>query len=454
MSSKEISSNLNLKQFTGDTLYTIFRQVWAIGFGLIISVLLARGLGPEGRGIYALAILLPTLLITFTNLGVPTATAYYIANREYDFQTALGQNIVLSVWISCLTLAVGVTLSLWAGTSLFPGVSLQLLFLALALVPFMLLNANLLALLHGIQDFKSYNFARVFPQLFTIVFLILLVWTFKFGVGGALIANGSSQIVTVLILLFFFKRKGVDSLQVQIIPDWKYAKRIFSFGSKSYLSNAIAFLNYRADMFLLNLFAGAGPVGTYAIAVGLTEQLWVISKSVSTVLFPKIASMEGGDQKRNQLTTLVARHTLGVTLLIGLALFLIAEILVKVLYGIEYQQSVIALRFLIPGVILTGMSRVLANDIAGRGKPEINTIHSAIALVLNIILNLIFISRMGAVGAALASSISYSSIAVMKIFAFSRVSGEKWYRALVFTKEDFAMWNKLFVNMKKKFHIS
>lgn len=445
-----MQTKLKLKQFTGNTLYTIIRQMWGMGLGLVISILLARGLGTEGRGIYALAILLPTLIVTFTNFGVPTATAYYIANREYDLKTALQENISLSIWLSLFTLSVGIGLSFWANDLLFPGVSLPLLLLTLGFIPFMLLNANLTAILHGLQDFKAYNLVGVFPQFFTIFFLILLVWAFKFGVSGALIANGSSQIAIVLILLIILNGKTIGFPKLEVFPDWPYAKKILAFGSKSYLANAITFLNYRADMFLLNLLAGPGPVGIYAVTVGLTERLWVVSNSVSTVLFPKIASMENEDQQRNQLTMLVARHIFAFNLFIGFALFLIAEVLINILYGSEYKESVVALRFLIPGIVFMGMSKVLANDIAGRGSPGINTIHSVIALALNIIFNLLLIPKMGVKGAALASTISYTSIAAMKVFTFTRLFGVKWYQVFVFTKDDLRGWRKLLGILKTR----
>ncbi len=444
-----MKTNLNLKQFTGDTLYTLIRQIWATFLGLVVSALLARGLGVEGRGIYALAILLPTSIIVFTNLGVPTATAYYIANQEYDLQTALQQNISLSVWVSFLTISFGIGISLWSNEALFPGVSLQLLFLALSLVPFMLLNANLTAILHGLQDFKIYNFVGIFPQFFTIFFLILLVWVFKFGVTGALLAYGSSQIATVLILLIVLNRRTSHFVKPKLFPDWMYTKKILMFGSKSYLANAISFLNYRADMFLLNFLAGAGAVGIYAVTVGIGEKLWMVSGSVSTVLFPKIASMKNEDQQRNELTTLVARHVFWFNVLVGLILFFMANLFITILYGSEYLESAIALRFLIPGITFTGMSRVLANDIAGRGKPEINTFHSAIALVLNILVNFLLIPKMGVSGAALASTISYSSLTLLKVFAFSRLSNTNWYQVFWFTKTDIAGWKKL-IRMARK----
>jgi len=64
--------------------------------GMIISILLARELGKTERGIYALTILLPELLVTLLNLGIGPATVYFIG-KENIFQNRL--SVRISVWL-------------------------------------------------------------------------------------------------------------------------------------------------------------------------------------------------------------------------------------------------------------------------------------------------------------------------------------------------------------------
>ena len=81
-----------------------------------------------------------------------------------------------------------------------------------------------------------------------------------------------------------------------------YLRPALGYGVKAHLGNLVAFLNYRMDIFLVNLFVGPGGAGLYSIAVRLVEQLWMISRAVSTVLLPRLSAMMGDDTGRRRLT--------------------------------------------------------------------------------------------------------------------------------------------------------
>jgi Na+-driven multidrug efflux pump len=65
---------------------------------------------------------------------------------------------------------------------------------------------------------------------------------------------------------------------------------------------------------------------------------------------------------------------------------------------------------LLPGVILLGSAKVLTNEMVGRGYPQYNSINAGIAFILTVMFDLILIPRLGVLGAALASSISYTAV--------------------------------------------
>ena len=77
-----MSYRLELHKFARDSSYNFFRNMWKILLGLAISILLARGLGKENRGIFALALLLPNMLYTFMRLGIGAATVYYVGRGD------------------------------------------------------------------------------------------------------------------------------------------------------------------------------------------------------------------------------------------------------------------------------------------------------------------------------------------------------------------------------------
>ena len=99
-------------------------------------------------------------------------------------------------------------------------------------------------------------------------------------------------------------------------------------------------------------------------------------------MLPKIASMEDREGDRLVLTPLVTRHVLWFSIAMGLVVALVAPWVVVLLYSDEFRESATVLRWLLPGVVLMSASKILANDIAGRGRPEVNSRQSAVALRL------------------------------------------------------------------------
>jgi O-antigen/teichoic acid export membrane protein len=216
-------------------------------------------------------------------------------------------------------------------------------------------------------------------------------------------------------------------------------KRSLGYGWKAHVGNILAFLNYKADVFLANLFLGPAAVGVYVIAVALAEKLWLISQAVSTVLLPRLAQLSRDDAKRKQLTPLIARWLLLITAMAALVLAWLAHTLIDVVFGSEYAAAVLPLWILLPGMVLMAVYRVLANDIAARGRPELNMLVALAVVVVNLAANLILIPWLGLAGAAAATTIAYALSLVMGLKFYRRLSGNDWQDALCLTLDD-ARW--------------
>jgi len=176
-------------------------------------------------------------------------------------------------------------------------------------------------------------------------------------------------------------------------------------------------------MFIVNYFLGPSDVGIYSISVGMSELLWYFPNAVGFVIFPKAASTK--TEVMNHFTPRVFKITLGLTALGAILLIFLGKPLIGYVYSSSFLPSYAPMVTLLPGVVLLGGAKVLTNEIAGRGYPEYNSINSGLALILTIILDLILIPRYGVIGAAMASSISYSAIFFLSIGFYLFVSRKK-----------------------------
>ena len=127
----------------------------------------------------------------------------------------------------------------------------------------------------------------------------------------------------------------------------------------------------------------------------------------------------------------------------AIIVWLVAQWGIVLLYGNEYRPSATALRALLPGIVMFNTARIVANDLAGRGKPEINLYTSAFVLVVNIIASFTLVPTLGAVGASLSSSISYSLMTVILIFISTRITQVSWIDILVLNRTDWKNIKKL-----------
>jgi O-antigen/teichoic acid export membrane protein len=431
-----VSQKLELRRFASDSSYNFIRQGWALGLGLLISVLLSRGLGTEARGIYSVVLLLPTFLVTFLNLGIGPATTYHIGRDPNRMIAILRNNLALSIWISAFSIVTGVLLILFAGQALFPGAPQSLLLLSLAAIPITLQQSFLITIFQGLEDFKAYNLVLMTPHLIMLALVILLIWVFPLGVLGALLAYLGGNLTALLVAAVLLWKKAAGAPIFSLKVERSYAREMLDYGLRSHFANILAFFNYRADVFLLNLLAGAGPVGIYSVAVAIGERLWLLPNSVSTVLLPRIASMEGSEKERKLLTPMMSRYVLWFSLLLAIPVFLLANWGIVLLYSEEFAQSALALRLLLPGIVAMSVTKILANDISGRGHPGINSYQSAVTFAVNVILNLFLIPRFGVSGVAVASSISYSLLAILKIITYFRMTNVSLRKILLLDTDD------------------
>ena len=86
---------------------------------------------------------------------------------------------------------------------------------------------------------------------------------------------------------------------------------------------------------------------------------------------------------------------------------------------------------LLPGILAWTPSRILANDLAARGLANINLHNACWVLLINVILSLFLIPYLGIKGAAIATSIAYSSDFLLRASAFNKVTGVKVIRNLI-----------------------
>jgi O-antigen/teichoic acid export membrane protein len=213
------------------------------------------------------------------------------------------------------------------------------------------------------------------------------------------------------------------------------------FGIKGYTANTIMLLNYRLDSLILNGLAGAASVGFYSISVAMAEAQWYIANAIGSVMFPHVASNERAESDR--ITPIVCRNTVFVTLVAAVAMVAMSRFLIATLFGAAMLPALYALWLLLPGIVTASAAKVIASYLSGIGKPTYAMYISSSHLFLTIMLDVTLIPRFGINGAAIASSIVYTSATVFSVWAFVHESHNSVWDTLVVRTEDFIRYRRL-----------
>ncbi len=391
--------------FFGKVSSTLAVHIAGLILGLVQGAIVARWLGPEGKGVTAVALLVPALLGMFLNPGLAPSYVYYSASGRASTCDLVGHAVMftgVSAALSALVLVLGVTLGLTE--KLLPGIPSGLLFVSLMGFPVALLGGQLSSILLGQGRIHRLNLISLLGTVTTLAWIFVGLVLLGWGLLGVVTAPLSSGVVTVLLCCVFLGLKR-DDLTPRL--DRQFLRPVLAYGIRAHASNFMQFFNYRLDNFILNFLAGPASVGIYTVAVRLAELVWLLPNAVGTVIFQRASA--SNPEQMNTFTPRILRWTVVLTAVTGVGIALLGRLAIRVVYTEAFLEAYQPLLWLLPGTVLLGGAKVLANELAGRGFPLYNGISVGIALVVTVCLDLLLIPSYGPTGAAIASSAAYGS---------------------------------------------
>lgn len=397
---------------------------------LIISIILSRSLGPQGKGIYVLLSLFSATAILLVNLGFGQAAIYLGGQSKYSV-IALSRSLsaIGLIWGSLAAALLILGLPLYADYA-FQNVSTDLVVWTVIFIPIGLMASYGTHLFVVLQDFRLYsasNLFRILLQLMLTIVFVLSGW----GIAGVVYAMLASQLFTMISVWSVFGSKigwFTPKLQSSILID------LMSYGSRTHIPVLLAFLTLKIDQFLVNFFLDITQVGIYSVAATLAQLTNTIAAALPLVVFARVARMDEGSSY--ELTNRVARVTITLSILIAIVVYFTAPWIVNMAFGKSFQGAIPPLMVLLPGTVLIGLSQVLYSDFAGRGKPEVGIWIRALSLGVEIIGCIIFLPRLGIVGAAISSTIAYALSTFIYLILYIYQLDQSLYNVLIIKNDD------------------
>lgn len=392
--------------FIRKVLETFLTRIALIGIGLITTAIVARVLGPEGRGLWAVATTVGALGVQFGNFGFHSSNVYYAA-RDRSALRALTGN---SLWVS---FGVGVfgSIVMWIVFLFVPKIAPihgLLLILSLLWIPFGLASLLLENLLLGIQEIRSFNIIELGTRIITVALLGLVI-VMKAVTVEAVFATG-----LVAVFISFLCAYSRLKMNFSGYPkfSWILFKENIGFGFYAYLAAFFSFLLLQFDLLLVKNLLGDEQVGYYSTAAILANAVYILPEITGTILFPKISSMNEIAVKWKMAKRVAVGISLAIIFVIIAAVTLAGPV-IKVLYGKAFVPAIPSFIWLMPGILFLSIGTVSQKYLGAIGYAGAMVTGPLAAFCFNIFCNLFLIKKYGIVGASVSSSLAYALMAVI-----------------------------------------
>jgi len=393
----------------GETFVT---RVLLIGIGLVTSVIVARILGPEGRGFYAVAITIGAIGVQFGNLGLHASNTYYVAGDRGLLPALAANTIIVSFAVGGVgTVLIWMIFQLWPQMAPVRGL---LLILSLLWIPFGLAYMLLQNLLIGIQEVRTYNKIELLTKALGLGLIGVLIITGAVGVETLFLV----ALIVLIIGLFWALLRLRTHIFTLPLPSLTLFKETIRYGSKAYLAALFAFLVLRVNLLMVKYILGAEEAGYYSIAATMADTVYMLPVVIGTILFPKLSAMTH-DQEKWAFTRKMAVSVGVVTVVLATFAGLLAGPVVRILFGELFVPAVPAFIWLLPGIVLLSINTCYMNYFASIGMPLITVVSPGLAAIVNIAVNLKLIPWWGIVGASITSVLSYGLMLVASIIYVS-----------------------------------
>lgn len=382
-----------------NTLAQGLGRVGVVLVNLLITALLARFLGVNGYGNYVFIIALILFFVSLADWGTNLIFVREAAKKktlgiQKFFSSALLFRFLLAI-IALVILNVLVFFLPALGSLAGPirAASLLLILISLKTSCHVVFQASL-----------RFEFMAIIDVVISFLFLVILFLAFLAGGRDANLVWVMLSFVIAnflgTILAFYLVAKLI---KFNLSWEKKILKQIIY---EALPTGALLFVfsvYNRLDIFLLQFFKGAAPVGIYGLSYKIHDNLVLGAAYLMAALFPLISAIAHRGSKEKLV--LIYRQTFDLLLLAGLGILvgvmIFAPAVVSFIGGSSFGESVLVLRILAFATVFAYFNHLTGYTLIALGKQKVSLVVALTALLWNLSLNLIFIPQFSYLAAAI-----------------------------------------------------
>ena len=389
---------LRLERYIKNISWMMFERVVTLCLGLLVSIFIAREVGPNEYGIYSYSLSIITILTVVAQFGL-NGIVIRDLTKNNDNSKIISSVIVIKFAFAVLSMFLLFLVSLKSESK----ESLILLCLSGVII-----LSPLETLDYWFQSRVKYKYVTISRVISSALGAILKCGAIALSMGIVFVAisHTISVLIFTIILIFFFFHKVDFKFKIKIEKSvvMTYLKE----GWIVFLGTFFSIIYLKIDQVMISHISGNAAVGVYAVAAQLSEAWYFIPVTIVASVFPKLVKLrDNSEEQYYSGFQKLLNFLFCFALVISSFVYFLSDFVIDLIYGSEYHQSSDILKVHVFAGLFVFMRAAFSRWIIIEKEYYFSILTQGLGAVTNIVLNLVFINEFGAIGAAYATLLSY-----------------------------------------------
>ena len=372
--------------------------------GLVTAPVITRLFSPADLGKLSMFVLALSIVSLITIFGTDQAFSrfYYdlFGSQKRTLLYKIGK-IIFPLFLLVLLVLIGFTENI--SFLLFENDHKDLIYILIIAFSLNIVTIYTKLIVRMMQAGNTYSILTVMGRVIRFGAIILLYYL----VGSNFKVLIYSQVISIIIIsaiLLVITRRYWSSNKTPSI-EYSY-QELFKYSYPLALSTFVFWLFQSFDRLALKSLSSMSELGIYAGALQLTALMQVVVVAFSTYWVP--LSMEKYiENKNNHQFFMKAMEAVTFIVFVLVTIIVMSKDLIILVLGPEFSNAKYLFPFLVFAPVMHGLSYITSVGINFTKKTSMHLVITSVSCVINIGLNLLLIPQLGALGAALATGVSY-----------------------------------------------
>tara|TARA_Y100000310_G_C20698261_1_gene827258 strand:+ start:3376 stop:4863 length:1488 start_codon:yes stop_codon:yes gene_type:complete len=390
-------------------------SIFSAFFAYLVRLLLARNLSIEEFGLFYSVFSFLGLLSTFKSLGIDKSLNKFISEfKTKDQFESIKSSILFAFFVQIITNTIIIFgiyfIAAYLSVNFFKNPNAVSLLKLMAIAFY--IDSFVSVLKFTFQGYKKMKYFAGIDLIRMVLLLVIIFIGFQFNLGL------NSPIIAYLITPLFLIGIFGYILIFKVFPNFlkisskfnkNLVKKLSKYGIFLMATQVGGIILGHTDILMLTYFSGLSQVALYSIALPLSKLFIYFPRAIGGIMIPLTSEMWAKDEKFKIIQGIQSLYKYSMIVIIPLVLVTISysSFIIEILYGSQYVLAANTLKILVIGMIFAALLSINIKFFAGIGKPAITSLLIYVGAIFNLIVNIILIPKIGIIGAAISTSISY-----------------------------------------------